>query len=271
MTAAAPLDPALESLLAFWAEAGVDAAVEDAPTDKLRRPEPPAPAVEPIRTAASPAFAFSGPGHGDLTGAVADAQDLAAAAADFESLSAAAESFAPGSLRPTGARRGVLGRGGAPADLAVIGGAPGADEERDGAFAGPAGRLLDRMLAAAGLADRALLLHAVLWRTPGAAAPSPEQATLSRPFIERAIALAQPRAVLILGEVPARLVLGRDESVLKLRRERLAWAQGAPLPELPTLVTFSPDFLLRASGAKKQAWHDFLTLAEWLDTANSGS
>lgn len=269
MTAAAPLDPALESLLAFWAEAGVDAAVEDEPVDKLRRPEPRTLAAESVRGPAP--LAFPGAEHADLTGMVADARALAEGAGDLPALLAAAERFDSGSYRPTGARRGVLGRGEAPADVVVVGGAPRPEDEAAGAFAGAAGRLLDRMLAAAGLTGRALLLHAVLWRTPGGAPPSPEQAVLSRPFIERAVALARPRALLVLGELPARFVLGREESVLKLRRETLAWVQDAGGSAVPAFVTFGPDFLLKAPGAKKQAWHDLLTLTERVDPADSGS
>ena len=261
MMASVALDPALESLLAFWAEAGVDAAVEDEPVDRLQRPAParivPAAAAQ---AAVPPALGAAGV-RGDLAAAIAEARRFAAGAADLPDLLAAAASFDPGPFRPAGARRTALLRGDAPADVVVIGGAPGADEDEVGtAFAGAEGRLLDRMLAAAGLGGRALLAHAVLWRTPGDRPPTPEEAALSRPFLERAVALAAPKALLLLGDAPARLVLGREEGVLKLRREALTWSPEGDGTALPAHVTFGPGFLLRQSQAKKRAWDDLLSL-----------
>lgn len=249
------LDPALESLLAFWAEAGVDAAVEDEAVDKLR-PREPARAPVPPATTNPPALVSS-----DLAVLLAEARRLAEAAMDLSALRTAAAAFDPGPFRPTGARRVFLGRGEAPAEVVAIGGGPGAEEVRaDEAFAGPEGRLLDRMLAAAGLTGRALCLHAALWSTPGDREASPEEAALARPFLERAIALAAPKALLLLGDTPARLVLGRPEGAPKLRTERLEWRPETGGAVLPVFVTFHPGLLLRQPRAKKQAWADLLTL-----------
>lgn len=265
MIPALPLDPALESLLAFWADAGVDAAVEDAPTDKLRRLEPPPRSEAPPASASVAQHAVAGPA-GDLVGAIADAQSLARAAHDLPALQTAAEAFAPAGLRPPGARRGVLARGVSPAAVVVIGGGPSAEDEGAGAFSGGAGRLLDRMLAAAGLEGRALLLHAALWRTPGGRDPTPEEAALARPFQLRAVALARPKALLVLGDVAARFVLGRSDGVLKLRREALLWTEeSSGGAGLPVTVSFSPEFLLATPAAKKRAWADLLTLTERVD------
>lgn len=253
------IDPALESLLAFWADAGVDAAVEDEPVDKLQRRGPVR--AEPAAAApAAPAMLRAGP---DVAGALADARALAAGAATLEALLAAADDFALAGVRPAGARGAPWLRGEAPADVVVIGGPPGADEETVGAaFGGIEGRLVDRMLAAAGLSGRALLAHAVLWRTPGDRPATHDETLLSRPFLERAVQLARPKALLVLGDAAARLLLGRDEGVLKLRRESLTWRAEGGEAALPAVVTFGPGLLLRQAQAKKRAWEDVLTLLE---------
>jgi DNA polymerase len=262
MTAAAALDPALESLLAFWAGAGVDMAVEDEPTDKLRRLDPP---PRPAQTAA-PAALAPGVRSDDLASALLEAQALAQATQNLPGLLGAAERFAPAGFTPAGARRGVLARGSAPADVVVVAGAPGAEEEGAGAFADGAGRFLDRMVSAAGLSGSALFVHVSLWRTPGGRDPTPEEAALTRPFVLRAIDLARPKALLVLGDVAARFLLGRSDGVLKLRREALVWTEHEGRAEAPAVVvSFSPEFLLATPAAKKRAWADLLTLAERVD------
>ena len=148
----------------------------------------------------------------------------------------------------------------------VIGEAPGAEDENAGApFAGAAGRLLDRMLAAAGLADRALITRTLFWRPPGDRQPTPEEHALCAPFLERAIALAQPRALLLAGAGVARVMLGRSEPILTLHGRWLEWRSADGALELPALPTLSPAFLLRQPIAKAKSWSDLLTLSERID------
>ena len=96
------------------------------------------------------------------------------------------------------------------AGLLLIGEPPGSDEDRAGTpFAGREGALLDKMLASIGL-DRAGLLLAPLipWRPPGGRTPNPGELTVCLPFLQRVVALASPRRVLLLGGLAARTLLG---------------------------------------------------------------
>ena len=256
-------DPALESLLAFWRDAGVDAAFEDAPVDRTlshARAE-----VRPIAraTASVGAAAQVGP---DLAAGIAEGRRLAAEAADLEALKAAIAEFTGCPLRYEGARQAVFSRGAPDAPVMVVGEAPGADEDAQGEpFVGRAGRLLDRMLAAAGLTGKVFVTNTVFWRPPGNRNPSPQEQAVCAPFVERAIQLVGPRALLLAGGASAKAMLKRDEGILAMRGRWFDWRAeegGAVIPAMPTL---HPAFLLRQPGAKKKAWTDLLALTKRLE------
>jgi uracil-DNA glycosylase family 4 len=256
----------LESLMAFWADSGVEAMYGDEPLDRTRAAEaavrPKAAIPQPIPTPKSTSTrvdaAPSAPGH-DLD----RARRLATSAMDLDALRAAAAEYLREAL---GVEARVFWRGAADAAVIVVGEAPGLDDENARApFSGAAGRLLDRMLAAAGLDGRALALHTVFWRPPGDRAPTPEEQSLCAPFVERAIALAAPRALLIAGAGAAKAVLGRSEPILSLHGRWLEWRSADGALELPALPTLSPDFLLRQPLAKRKSWSDLLTLSERVD------
>src|SRR5579875_1880576 len=152
-----PADPrAIESLLAFWVDAGVDVCLADAPVDRmaagleaLKPKAAPAPVVQPA--APRPALLR----ETAEAGAVEAARAMAAAAHDLAALEAAIAAFDGCELKRQGARQAVFARGAPDAPVMVIGEGPGADEDAQGQpFVGRAGKLLDRMLAPAGLEGR---------------------------------------------------------------------------------------------------------------------
>lgn len=267
---AEPVDAAVaESLLAFWADAGVDAMLLDEAVDRIEagkilppvRPAAPAPPL-----AAVPASRAFG-GQADISAAVAQAQQLAAAAGDLDALVAAISAFEGCPLRFEGAAtKAVVYRGDPKAPLLVIGEGPGADEDARGEpFVGRAGKLLDRMLAAAGLTERVLITNTVFWRPPGNRTPTPAEQAICAPFLERIVQLVQPRMLLLAGGASAKSVLKREEGILSLRGRWFEWRSADGAMELPAMPTLHPAFLLRQPGAKKKAWSDLLTLSERLD------
>ncbi|MBC7669939.1 MAG: uracil-DNA glycosylase, partial [Gemmatimonadaceae bacterium] len=157
-------------------------------------------------------------------------------------------------------------RGPVDAPLMIIGEAPGADEDAQGApSVGKAGQLLDRMLKAAGLLDRAFVTNTVFWRPPGNRTPTPQEQAACAPFLERAIELVQPKMLLLVGGASAKSILSRDEGILSLRGRWFEWTSSDGRTELPALPTLHPAFLLRQPAAKKKAWVDMLMLSERLD------
>lgn len=256
-----------ESLLAFWAEAGVDAMLLDEPVDRIAagRIVPPRPPERKI--AVAPARVAAAAPEGDVAAAVAQARALAEAAQDLEALAEAIAGFEGCPLRGAGAAsRSVFSRGRPDAPLMVIGEGPGADEDMQGQpFVGRAGKLLDRMLAGAGLTDRVFITNTVFWRPPGNRTPTLAEQAVCAPFVERAIQLVAPRMLLLLGGASAKSMLKREEGVLSLRGRWFEWKSADERLELPAMPTLHPAFLLRQPAAKKKAWSDLLTLTERLD------
>lgn len=253
---------AMESLLAFWRDAGVDACYGEAPVDHTHV-APPA-AVKAVQRATA---SVARPTALDGGAALAEARRLAAGAGTLQDLAAAVAAFEGCALRGMGATQSVFGRGDPNAAVLVIGEGPGADEDRLGQpFVGKAGKLLDRMLDAAGLTGKVFITNTVFWRPPGNRTPSPQEQAVCAPFVERAFALLKPRAVLLLGAAAAKSVLQTEEGVMKMRGQWREWRLAEGAVQAPALPTLHPAFLLRQPQAKRQAWADMLTLASRLET-----
>lgn len=271
----ATLDPdaerALKSLLAFWADSGVGAAYEDQPVDRLaegrRRLQPPKPVpARPAISAAVPTQPGLGAGLApDLASCVGDAQALAAACDTLEALEAAIAAYDGCGLKFSGASRAVFARGNPGAPVMVIGEGPGGEEDATGKpFVGRAGKLLDRMLGAAGLDGQVFITNTVFWRPPGNRTPSLQEQAACAPFLERAVVLAKPQVLLLTGAASAKSVLKRSEGILSLRGRWFEWRAEHTDLTLPALPTLHPAFLLRQPQAKKKAWMDLLSLTERL-------
>lgn len=257
-----------ESLLAFWAEAGVDAMLLDEPVDRIAAGNaaahhPPA-RKAPLAALPSSPLKASSP---DISAAIAEAQTLAASADSLEALAAAIAAYDGCPLKFEGAAsQAVVYRGEATAPLMVIGEGPGQDEDRQGQpFVGRAGQLLDKMLAASGLTGRVLITNTVFWRPPGNRTPTPSEQAVCAPFVERAISLVQPKMLLLVGGASAKAMLKKDEGILSMRGRWHEWRSADGALELPALPTLHPAFLLRQPAAKKKAWADLLTLTERLE------
>ncbi len=255
---------AIESLLAFWSQAGADTCFADAPIDRLaQRAVRPAPPAAPPPAAPLPGARRVAP---DLAAAIEGARALAAEAGTLEALEAAIAGFDGCGLKFEGAKRAVFARGAPDAPVMIIGEGPGAEEDAQGApFVGRAGKLLDRMLKASALEGRVFITNTVFWRPPGNRTPSPPEQLVCAPFLERAIALVRPRYLLLSGGAAAKSMLKREEGILSLRGRWFDWTSSDGSQQIPALPTLHPAFLLRQPGAKKRAWQDFLTLTERLD------
>ncbi|WP_292070307.1 uracil-DNA glycosylase [Brevundimonas sp. UBA7534] len=254
---------AMESLLAFWRDAGVDACYGEAPVDHTHVAPPPA--VKAVQRATASVVAR--PTALDGGAAIEEARRLAAGASTLQDLAAAVAAFEGCALRGLGATQSVFGRGDPNAPVLIIGEGPGADEDRLGQpFVGKAGKLLDRMLEAGGLTGKVFITNTVFWRPPGNRTPSPQEQAVCAPFVERAFALLKPRAVLLLGAAAAKSVLQTDEGIMKMRGEWREWRLAEGAVQAPALPTLHPAFLLRQPQAKRQVWADILNVASRLET-----
>jgi DNA polymerase len=173
----------------------------------------------------------------------------ASAGARLEALTAAARGCTACPLFERGTQT-VFGEGPASARMLLVGEQPGDVEDLAGRpFVGPAGKLLDRALAEAGISrDRVYVTNAVKhfkWVPRGKrrihSKPNSMEIQACFPWLEAEIATVKPQVVVALGATAAQVLLGRSFRVTKQR--------GVPLasPLAPQVVaTVHPSALLRA-------------------------
>jgi DNA polymerase len=152
----------------------------------------------------------------------------------------------------------VFGVGDPSASWMLIGEGPGAEEDRRGEpFVGRAGKLLDEMLRAIGLArERVYIANTVKCRPPGNRNPSLDEAAACRAFLDRQIELVDPAIIIAVGKVAAQNLLGTDAPVGRLRGRRHQFGQ------IPLVVTYHPAYLLRSPAQKRLAWDDLCLARE---------
>ncbi len=148
----------------------------------------------------------------------------------------------------------VFGVGNPRAQWLIIGEAPGAEEDRQGEpFVGRAGQLLNAMLAAIGLQREDVFIANILkCRPPQNRDPKPEEAAACAPFLQKQIALVQPRIILALGRIAAQNLLSTDTPIGRMRGQRYEY----PDPKVPVVVTYHPAYLLRSPTEKRKVWED---------------
>lgn len=195
------------------------------------------------------------------------AQDLADPTEQVQAPSLAAIQAGLGDCRrcalANNRRRLVFGQGPPGARLMVIGEAPGQQEDAQGLpFVGPAGQLLDRMLAAVGIKRaQAYITNIVKCHPPKNQDPRPEEVAACRPFLLAQVQALRPALILALGRPAAQALTGSDAPISALRGH-LSSLEGVPL-----LPTFHPAFLLRSPQHKAEVYRDLKEMARLLGQA----
>lgn len=211
-------------------------------------PEPVPVTVAPVRAApavreAQAPLAVAQPSHGEASAVEAmQWEELAEAAAQCR-----------GCNLCDGRRGALLGAGDPSADWLIVAEPPDEAEDLAGEpFVGDAGRLLDNMLRAMGLArNRNVYITNVLkCRPPGSRNPEPGEVEQCERFLRRQVALLQPRMIIAMGRFAVQSLLGSTEAVGKLRGRCHAYMG------VPVVVTLHPANLLRNPADKAKAWAD---------------
>ena len=160
----------------------------------------------------------------------------------------------------------VPGSGGPRSSLMLVGEAPGAREDELGApFVGRAGRVLDQVLAEAGL-DRCevWLANAVRCRPPDNRRPRPEELAACSFQLDAELRAVGPRALVLLGASAARAVLGRTVKV-EAERGRQHLVRRAGL-DLRCVVTYHPQGLVYRPSART----DMVAALRWARELSEG-
>ncbi len=164
-------------------------------------------------------------------------------------------------------QRPLLGHGSLDAKVVFVGEAPTIVEMEAGqAFAGEAGELLQKILAAAAISPAdCYFVPVMVWRPEpptqyGKRPPTARELAFNLPYLRAQIDVVAPRAVVALGAQAFEALHGRTPSITQARGR---WFDLGGVPLLPT---FHPNYLLHtpSASAKRTVWEDFLLLMEKL-------
>lgn len=250
------------AMLQWQVDLGADACVEDMPQrieaqTASRAPARMAERPAPVAHAAAPKL--SAP---SLTAAIESARELADAATTLQELEAGVRGFTGCALKKT-ATNTVFAQGNPASRLMFIGEAPGADEDRQGfPFVGASGQLLDLMLSYIGLQRESdfYITNTLFWRPPGNRPPTTDEIEICRPFVEKHIALVDPKIMVLVGGTATKAVLNDTRGITRLRGQKFSYKNDYMTRDVPVHVIYHPSYLLRQPTAKKQAWADLLAL-----------
>jgi DNA polymerase len=214
-----------------------------------RSPQP-APAHEQHSTLAS---ASAHEQHSTLAGAPAQDAPAAHAPGDLRKRLAVLEEQVRGCTRcelHKARTQTVFARGNPESRLVFVGEGPGQEEDRTGSpFVGPAGQLLDKMVAAMGFGrDDVYICNIVKCRPPGNRTPLPSEAGACAPFLLGQLDAINPAVIVALGRCAAEnmgLVAGGGW--------RGRWGKFRGVDVMPT---YHPAFLLRSPEFKRPVWED---------------
>ena len=144
----------------------------------------------------------------------------------------------------------VFGEGARRAEVVFVGEQPGNEEDLSGQpFVGPAGRLLDDALTAAGIArDETYVTNVVKhfkWEPRGKRRihkkPNAREIRACRPWLEAEIALVKPKVIVCLGATAAQALLGAQ---FKVTKQRGQFIESNLAPYI--MATVHPSSILRA-------------------------
>lgn len=146
----------------------------------------------------------------------------------------------------------VFGVGDPEARVLFIGEAPGFEEDRQGEpFVGPAGQLLNKIIAACGWKRKEIYICNILkCRPPNNRNPTSQEASNCREYLHGQITLVDPDYIVCFGSVAAQNLLDTTTSIGKLRKRFFRYGRAK------VLCTYHPSYLLRNPSAKKDVWED---------------
>jgi len=194
-----------------------------------------------------------------------DAREAAIAAMDWSALGTAVAGCTACGLCGTRTNT-VFGVGDPQAEWMLVGEAPGENEDLQGEpFVGQAGKLLDNMLGALGLARgrNVFIANVLKCRPPGNRNPEPGEVAQCEPYLRRQIALVKPKVIVVLGRFAAQSLLRSTTPIGKLRGAVHSY-EG-----IPVVVTYHPAYLLRTLTDKARAWEDLCLAREVHDRAGA--
>lgn len=176
---------------------------------------------------------------------------------DLDALTEANLKCAACGLR-SGCQQVVVSKGQAGSRVMLVGEGPGAYEDQEGTpFVGPAGQLLDKILAAAELPpEDVYITNVVKCRPPGNRLPKADETKCCLPWLERQIELVSPGLLVCLGALAGQTLIDPN---LRITRHRGQWHK---YNGIDIVATYHPAALLRDPKLKRPVWEDFKVIRD---------
>jgi uracil-DNA glycosylase family 4 len=155
----------------------------------------------------------------------------------------------------------VFGVGNPHASIMFVGEAPGFHEDQKGEpFVGAAGKLLNDLLASAGLSrDQIYIANVIKCRPPNNRDPEPDEVDACKPFLMKQIQLIRPKLVCTLGNWATQTLLERKVGITKVK------AQAFYMKDFVIFPLLHPAAALHQGNLLEPLKEDFKKLKEFLD------
>lgn len=162
----------------------------------------------------------------------------------------------------------VIDRGNPKAKIMVISERPGENEDMTGqAFVGRAGEMLDKIMASINLNsdEDLLIINVVKCLPPTDRSPLSPEVEACRPYLDKQIALVQPKVILLLGAVAYKYVSDSPQD-FSMESEAGKFFTLPEYPDIQFMVLYHPAFLLRDPTKKKEMWEHVQKLKNYLNS-----
>ena len=155
----------------------------------------------------------------------------------------------------------IFGTGPREPRVAVVGESPGPPDIDSGKpFMGPAGQMLDKILASIGLRRADCYLTNVVKMISTGDELTPDVLKFFTPYLHREMAAVRPAVIISFGNTPTRALLRTKKPISQMRGEFYDY-HGARL-----MPTFNPAYLLRDPSKKREVWEDMKKVRDLLST-----
>lgn len=164
----------------------------------------------------------------------------------------------------------VIGEGSHEAHIVFVGEAPGKNEAETGRpFCGASGKVLDELLLSIGLSrEQIYITNIVKDRPPANRDPSPEEIALYAPYLDRQLAIIQPRVVVTLGRFSMEYLFNRyglAEKLLSISKMHGKIFEGkAPYGPITLVPLYHPAVALYNRSSKETLLADMVLLKKFL-------
>jgi len=164
-------------------------------------------------------------------------------------------------LATLGRTQVVFGVGNPHASIMFVGEAPGFNEDQKGEpFVGAAGKLLNDLLASAGLSrDQIYIANVIKCRPPNNRDPEQDEVETCKPFLLQQIQIIRPTLVCTLGNWATQTLLERKVGITKVK------AQAFYLKDFVLFPLLHPAAALHQGNLLPTLKEDFKKLKEFLD------